>query len=116
MLNKEQSIKWLNALNNSCSIVSSTIQKMVLTETELKERVEVIANWLYQLEPREEMLNSEVEKELEALFPYKDLEERIKNANTKEELLALTEEVKKVEKESQKRVFEIYNDKKIKLK
>lgn len=115
-MTKEEQIKWLNALNNTCSLFSWYATKLLTewkSQEEIKPVVEDLANWIYLLNPKFE---SEENKELKWLFPYMELEERIKNANTKEELDSLADEVKSVEKESQTRVFWIYNEKKIKLK
>lgn len=116
-MNKEQSIRWMNALNNASLLVSWNLRLEVLTESELKSRVEDLANWFYELFPKEiNEENKTIEEEIEAIFPYKELEKKIESANTKEELEKLLEEVKGVAKESQSKVFWLYNDKKIKFK
>ncbi len=112
-MNKEQSIRWMNALNNASLLVSWNLKVEQITESELKARVEDLANWFYSLSPK---IEQDIQEELEALFPYKELEEKIQNANTSEELIKLLDEVKNVSKEAQARVFWIFNDKKLKLK
>lgn len=116
MYTKEEQIKWLNALNNTCSLFSWYASDVIMkwwSPDMVKPIIEEFSNWVYSLNPKFE---SEESRELNWLFPYMELEERIKNANTKEELDSLADEVKSVEKESQTRVFWIYNEKKIKLK
>lgn len=112
-MDKEKSIKWMNALNNASLLVSWNLKVEQITESELKARVEDLANWFFTLNPKE---YQDAEAELNAIFPYQELERKIQEANTKEELLALLAEVNNVAKDAQARVFWIFNDKKIKLK
>ena len=49
---KRKDIKWMNALNNSCLLISKILKDETYDKT--IEKVEFLANYIYNLEPKEE--------------------------------------------------------------
>ena len=48
---KNESIRWLNSLNNSCLLVCKLNTYVEMNKAELKSEIISLANWLYTLEP-----------------------------------------------------------------
>ena len=90
---KDQAIRWMNALNWATTVVVSVADRATIED--VKKMVAELANFLYELEPSES-----------------ELEKKINEAKTIEDLNAVKEEVVKTDKVS---VFNLWNTQKIKL-
>lgn len=91
--NKDESIRWMNALNWSTSIVSAMISNK--PDGDIKLAIKDVANFLYNLEP-----------------DVTDLQDKINKAQSIDELDSLKEEVAKTDSVS---IYWLWNERKIKL-
>ena len=88
---KDNQIRWMNSLTNTSNLLANKD----LDNSELKEKIVDLANFIYNIEPR-----------------LTELEESIEECKTVDELEPLKEEVVKTDSV---KMFNTWNDKKIKL-